>query len=128
MRFGGILAAAALRFLGLLALSIGAIAAGSLILALLGAGSFRRLGALGLYCLGSLLLVGGFMIGNRGPVRPLDSGRLDAPPIPILGVRRLRYATREEQEESVNLGAIVVALGLALIALGVAVDASHDLV
>jgi hypothetical protein len=124
---GGEFVAAAVRFAGLLALAIAVIAAVALLFTLLGTASFRRAGALGCYGIGSILLVSGFFIGNRGPVRPSDAGR-SLVPMPFGASRRLRLATREEQEESLNLGAIVVALGLALIACGIAVDEANELV
>lgn len=123
---GGVLVAAAVRFAGLLALAIAVIGAVALFFALLGAASFRRAGALGCYAIGSILLVSGFFIGNRGPVRT-DAGQ-SLLPMPFGASRRMRLATRAEQEESLNLGAVVVALGLALIACGIAVDDAHQLV
>lgn len=127
MARGGVLVAALVRFAGLLAIAAAVIGAGALLFALLGAASFRRASALGCYGVGSVLTISGFFVGNRGPVRPVEGGR-SMMPIPFVGTRRLRFATREEQEESLNLGAIVVALGLALIAFGIAVDEAHELV
>jgi len=124
---GGVVVAALVRFAGLLALAVALIGAVALFFALLGAASFRRAGALGCYGIGSILLVSGFFVGNRGPVRQVEGGGSPVP-MPFAGSRRLRLATREEQEESLNLGAIVVALGLALIACGIAVDDAHEFV
>jgi hypothetical protein len=127
MARAGVLVAALVRFAGLLALAVALICAVALFFAMVGAASFRRAGALGCYGIGSILLVSGFFVGNRGPVRQVDGGGSPVP-MPFGRSRRLRLATREEQEESLNLGAIVVALGLALIACGIAVDEAHELV
>jgi hypothetical protein len=41
--------------------------------------------------------------------------------------RRLRWATRDEQEESINSSAVFVVLGVVLIVLGAASDNRHAL-
>jgi hypothetical protein len=42
-------------------------------------------------------------------------------------VRARRWATRDEQEESLNLSAALVVLGFALVVLGVLADRRHPL-
>ena len=73
--------------------------------------------ALGFYIVGSLLLIGGFFVGNRGPVRAKRNQ-----PIPIFGTRFVRWATPEELDEAINTSAVYVSLGFALILVGVLAD------
>jgi hypothetical protein len=109
--------AAARRF-GLMFVSL---ASGSALLGLLlglaaGQGALRSV-SLGWYIAGSALLLGGFFVGNRGPTRPQGEGWMP------FGLRRwVRWATPEEQQESISLSALLIVLGLLLILLGVIVD------
>jgi hypothetical protein len=112
------LAAAARRLSILLCGTVGATALVSLLLGLASGVSLQRAISLGFYVVGSFLLVGGFFIGNRGPVRLRDS--TDAAPV---GPRRVRWATAEERVQAMNDSAIFIAVGLALIVLGLVVDA-----
>ena len=92
---------------------------------LIGASVLRSI-AIGLYLIGSFLLLVGFLLGNRGPVR--SRGDEAAGDIFFgLGSRRLRWATREEQEDAINTSAVFVPIGLVLILLGVASDNRHSL-
>jgi hypothetical protein len=82
--------------------------------------------SIGFYLLGSFLLVSGFFIGNRGPVRTKgDAG------VPIFGPlmhnRLLRWATPEEREESLSISVVFVALGFVLIVFGILADTRHKL-
>jgi uncharacterized membrane protein YczE len=89
----------------------------------LGAGATRAL-SVGWYCAGAFLLLLGFVASTRGPTRAADTGGWA--PVTLRG-RSLRWATRSEQEEAIGLSAVLVLLGLVLIALGVAVDPRHPL-
>jgi energy-converting hydrogenase Eha subunit E len=89
----------------------------------LGAGAARSL-SLGWACTGAFLLLLGFLATSRGPTRAVDGGGWA--PISLRG-RSLRWASRAEQEESLGISALLVVLGLLLIALGVAVDPRHRL-
>ena len=84
----------------------------------LGAGLDRAL-SVGWYCAGAFALLVGFVASSRGPTRGAD--------IPTGRVRARRWATRNEQEETINLSAALVALGFVLIVLGVLVDRRHPL-
>jgi hypothetical protein len=98
----------------------------SIVLGLLLGASLPRSIALGFYLVGSFLLLAGFFFGNRGPVRPkgdVDTGGMLYNP----ASRRLRWATRDEQEESINSSAVFVLLGVVLIVLGAASDNRHTL-
>ena len=105
------------RFFGVFAALAAATAAASLIAALvLGADVSRSL-ALGFYLAGAGLLIAGFFVGNRGPVRAKRNQ-----PIPIFGTRFVRWATAEELHETINTSAVYVSLGFALILVGVLAD------
>ena len=115
----------ALRRLALLIVGVGgATVVVSIVLGLLLGASLPRAIALGYYLVGSFLLLAGFFFGNRGPVRPQGddpgAGFLFRP-----GGRRLRWASREEQGESINYSALYVVLGFVLIVLGLASDNQH---
>jgi hypothetical protein len=115
--------AAGRRFLGLFVLASVFTLAVSLAIGLpLGAGLARTV-SVGFYAVGSFLLIAGFFVGNRGPVRmKQDVG------VPLLGSRYMRWATPEEREETINLSAIFVVLGFVLILVGVIADTRYDLV
>jgi hypothetical protein len=115
--------AAARRF-GIL---LGALAGGtgviSLLLGLALGSSIGRSLSLGWYIVGSILLISGFFIGNRGPSRPQGEGWS-----PFSMKRWTRWATPDEQREAISLSAVLVILGFVLIALGVIADTRYSLV
>jgi hypothetical protein len=82
--------------------------------------------AIGYYLMGCFLLVGGFFFGNLGPVRP-EGHATDPAAMFRFGSRRLRWATREEHEETINTSAVFVSLGFVLIFLGAISDDRHHL-
>ena len=118
---GAIYRAAARRF----ALLLLAIVGGTALLALpfgllLGAGVARSV-SLGWYIAGSILLLSGFFVGNRGAARPEGEGWF------AFSMRRnVRWADAEEQKESISLSAIVVTLGFVLLVLGAASDPRYN--
>ena len=121
------LLAAARRFVLLFAGAIGAILVCSTLLGLLFGSSLQRSISLGFYLVGSFMLVAGFFMGNRGPARLKGEPGSEGPW--GFGTRKsLRWATPEEREDSLNTSAIFVALGIALIVLGVAADNRYSLV
>ena len=79
--------------------------------------------SLGFYGVGTFLVVAGFFVGNRGPVRTRD----DRPGFLFLGSHRRRWATAEEREGSLNDSAIFVTLGVLLVLLGVVADSRYEL-
>jgi hypothetical protein len=105
----------------------GALAGGSAALALLigvpaGAGIGRAL-SLGWYSVGSVLLISGFFVGNRGPARPQGEGWA------LFSMRRwVRWATPDEQRESISFSALLVILGFVLIVLGAIADTRHPII
>ena len=115
---------AALRRLSIMLAAIaGGTAAVALLLGLaLGAGVSRSV-SLGWYVVGSAILVGGFFVGNRGPTRPQGEGWF-----PLSLNRWVRWATPEEQVESISLSALLVVLGFVLIVLAILADRRYSLV
>jgi hypothetical protein len=121
-----VLLAAARRFLVLLGVIAIGVVAVSLLLGLALGSSAQRAVSLGFYLVGSFLLVAGFFLGNRGPTRLKGEPGAEGP----WGMgtrRRVRWATADEREAAINDSAILVALGLALILVGVAADNRYSL-
>jgi hypothetical protein len=114
--------AAARRF-GVLFVS--ALAASAVVGLLLGLilGEVSRGLALGWYIGGSAMLLGGFFVGNRGPSRPQGEGWSA-----FSFKRWVRWATPEEQTESIHLSALLISLGLLMIVLGVLADPHNRLI
>jgi uncharacterized membrane protein HdeD (DUF308 family) len=124
---GGMLVGALRRFTGLLLVLAAGTVVCSLALGLqMGADPMRSL-SIGFYLIGSFLLISGFFVGNRGPVRTKG----DDPGVPIFGPlmrhRMLRWATPEERDESLSVSVVFVALGVVLILFGVVADTRYNL-
>ena len=123
---------AGLRRFALLLLLAAALSGGAAVLVGLLLGSdLARAVSVGFYLMGSFLLVAGFFVGNRGPARAKEGS--DAGPVAGMfglgvGARGLRWATREEQEETIAGSAVFVLLGLALLVLGVIADSRVALI
>jgi hypothetical protein len=117
------LLAAARRFL---VLTVG-VAGGTALIALavgaLAGSALDRAVSLGLYIVGSFMLVGGFFMGNRGPLRLKG----DSTVLPFSRARRLRKATPEEREEAINTSAVFVSVGFVLILIAIATDSRFEL-
>ena len=116
---------AARRLLGLFAV-VGAVTLiGSLGIGALAGLSVRRSLALGFYLVGSVCLLAGFFVGNRGVLRTeTDSER---PGMLGFGRRGVRPATGREQREGVQVSALVIGLGVALLLLGTFADTENNL-
>ena len=114
--------AALRRFAGLLLLTTLLTAALSLLIGLATGASASRSVSLGFYLVGSFLLISGFFVGNRGPVRLKDDVG-----VPLFGARFVRWATPAEREETINLSAVFVTIGFVLIVLGVLADTRYRL-
>ena len=115
--------AAARRFAILFAVLAGGTAVIALLLGLALGSSVGRSLSLGWYIIGSTLLVSGFFIGNRGPSRPQGEGWN-----PFSLQRWTRWATPDEQQETLSLSAVLVILGFVLLALGVIADTRYSLI
>lgn len=115
------------RFAGLLLVLAAGTVACSLAIGLAAGSSISRSLSIGFYLIGSFLLVSGFFVGNRGPVR--TKGDDFGVPMfgPLMRHRMLRWATPEEREESLSISVVFVALGVVLILFGVLADTRHDL-
>jgi hypothetical protein len=114
--------AAARRFSLLLLASVGGTALLALPFGLLGGGSVARSVSVAWYIAGSILLLSGFFVGNRGAARPEGEGWF------AFSLRRnVRWADPEEQHESISLSAILVTLGFVLLVLGAAADTRYNL-
>jgi hypothetical protein len=127
-----VLAGAVRRFVGLLGLAaLVVLVVAAPVGLLLGADVARSI-AVGFYIIGSFLLVAGFFIGNRGPVRLRGDETEIAPTAGLFGIglagRRLRWATMEENQDAMSSSAVFVALGFALIVIGVLADSRVELV
>jgi hypothetical protein len=87
-----------------------------------GAGIGRAL-SVGWYSIGSVLLISGFFIGNRGPARPQGEGWS------AFSLQRwVRWASPDEQRESISFSALLVVLGFVLIILGAIADTRYSVV
>jgi uncharacterized membrane protein HdeD (DUF308 family) len=114
--------AAARRIGILLAALIGGPAVAALVLGLLFGSNPSRAVSLAWYITGAALLISGFFVGNRGPARPEGEGWS------TFSLRRwVRWASPEEQRESISLSAVLVALGFVLIVLGMLADTRYAL-
>jgi hypothetical protein len=78
--------------------------------------SFERAISVGFYVVGSILLIGGFFVGNRGPLRARGDGGF------LVRPREVRRATPTERQEAMGMSAILVVLGVVLILFGVGTD------
>jgi hypothetical protein len=121
---------AALRRLAVLVVLCSAVTVvGSVALGLLAGASLDRAISLGFYGLGCFLMVSGFFVGNRGPARvKSETAGWTMLPIPGIGSRRLRWATPDEQNETINNSAVFIVLGVILVVIGVLVDSHHSLI
>jgi hypothetical protein len=121
---------AALRRLVVLVVLCSAVTVvGSVALGVLAGASLDRAISLGFYGLGCFLMVSGFFVGNRGPARvKSETAGWTMMPIPGIGSRRLRWATLDEQNETINNSAVFIVLGVILVVIGVLVDSHHSLI
>ena len=120
------LLAAARRFALILALAAGITTALSLPAALVFDVSVGRAISIGFYLVGSFLLVAGFFVGNRGPVRPKGEDATGAAAAGMFGIgistRGIRWATPDERDDAIASSAVFVTIGFVLIVIGVLTD------
>jgi hypothetical protein len=117
-----ILAAGLRRFALILAGLAAVTLALTLLFAALGGGNVDRAVSLGFDIVGIFFLLAGFFVGNRGPVRLKGHAS-----VPLFGERQMRWATPAEREEAISDSAIFVAVGVAMIIIGVAIDSRYTL-
>jgi sugar phosphate permease len=116
-------AAAARRFAIIVGSIVGGTAALSLLLGLALGSTVSRALSVGFYIIGCVMLVSGFFVGNRGPARPEGEGWS-----PFSMRRWVRWATPDEQRDTLSLSAVLVVVGFLLIALGVLADTRYKVV
>lgn len=116
------LRAAGRRLLVLLAALSAAVAVFAVAIGLALGASLNRSLATGFEAFGALLLLFGFFVGNRGPVR------LKGDAVPFFGPRFLRWATPEEHRSTIAESAIFIVLGLVLVVIGLLIDDRYRLV
>ena len=116
--------AALRRLTGLLVLASALAFLGALVFGLAIGADARRAISVSFYTIGSFLLIAGFFVGNRGPVRL--TGERGA--FLFFGSRFVRWASPAEREENINLSAIFFVLGFLLILVGIAADNRYEAV
>jgi len=120
---GRLLLTAARRFLTFVAVAAVFAFLLGLVVSVLGHENIRRGIAVGFYITGVSLAGLGFLAGSRPPVRSKSASG------GFIGMLwsggGVRWATPEEQTEAMNLPAVLVCVGIALIPIGIAVDSRH---
>jgi uncharacterized membrane protein HdeD (DUF308 family) len=109
--------AAARRLLRLALAAAAATAVVSLIFGLLAGSSVSRSLSVGFYLIGCAALLVGFALAVRGPVRLGGDEQ-----------HGFRVATRDEREDAIADSALLVALGVVLLLIGVLADTRYPLV
>jgi hypothetical protein len=126
-----VLLGAARRFFGLLALATLLVLVISVPMGLLLGSSLSRSISVGFYVIGSFLLIAGFFVGNRGPVRLRGDDTEVGAGVGMFGIgiggRRLRWATPEENADAMASSAVFVVIGFVLIVIGVVADSRVQL-
>ena len=109
------------RFVVILAVLAAVTAAVSLLFTALGGWSADRVVSIGFDIVGVFFLVAGFFVGNRGPARLKGASAL------FFGTREVRWATTAEREAAISDSAIFIAVGVAMIVIGIVVDSRYSL-
>jgi hypothetical protein len=126
-----VLRGAARRFFGILGVAALVVLAVSVPLGLLLGSSLARSISVGFYILGSFLLVAGFFVGNRGPVRLKGDDTDLGAPMGMFGIglagRRLRWASPEENADAMASSAVFIVIGFVLIIVGAIADSRVQL-
>ena len=110
------------RFLVVLGTLSALTAAGALALTALEGWDANRALSVAFDIVGMFFLVAGFFVGNRGPVRVKSQASL-----PFVGDRKVRWATLIEREEAISDSAVFVAVGFAMIVIGIVIDSRYHL-
>jgi hypothetical protein len=126
-----VLRGGARRFFGILGVAALVVVVVSLPVGLLLGSSVSRSISVGFYVIGSFLLVAGFFVGNRGPVRLKGGDTEVGSAVGMFGIglggRRLRWATPEENADAMASSAVFVVIGFVLILIGVIADSRVQL-
>jgi hypothetical protein len=99
----------------------------SLLFGAMAGASLQRAIAVGFYLIGCIVLVFGFFVGNRGPLRHERDEQAERPTLFGMIPRGVRRATPEERREAVSVSFLFIILGLSLIILGALSDSAHKL-
>ena len=118
--------AALRRLTGLFVLASAVALLGAFVFGVAVGADARRAISVSFYAIGSFLLIAGFFVGNRGPVRIRGEGERGA--FLFFGSRFVRWASPAEREENINLSAIFFVLGFLLILVGIAADNRYEAV
>jgi|ERR671923_720878 hypothetical protein len=118
--------AALRRLTGLFVLASAVALLGAFVFGVAVGADARRAISVSFYSVGSFLLIAGFFVGNRGPVR-LRGDAAEGKSF-FFGSRFVRWASPAEREENINLSAIFVVLGFLLIIVGIAADNRYEAV
>jgi len=121
---------AAFRRIAVIVLSTaGLTAVGGFLIGLLIGASAERSISVGFYLVGCFFLVSGFFVGNRGPARvKSESAGPSMLPVPGFATRRLRWASLDEQQDTISHSALFIGLGAILVVIGTLVDTHRSLV
>jgi Na+-translocating ferredoxin:NAD+ oxidoreductase RnfE subunit len=103
--------------------ALGAVVIGLAISLALKEGVWRGV-AIGFYLVGIGLCSLAFLLGSRPPVRSRD-GRGLVVPGKAAG-SGVRWASREEHAEAINVPTVFLTIGFCLILIGIAVDSQHS--
>jgi hypothetical protein len=96
----------------------------SVLIALASHGDVEHAISVAFYVTGAAVLVGCFVVGARGPIRPeWGDDRRGSAFLP----RGVRKASAEERIEGRKLSVFLFALGLVFVILGTAIDPAHRL-
>jgi hypothetical protein len=112
------------------AIALAIVVAGAALVGLVAAAvikqGLRRDLAVGFYLFGTGLLALALLLGTRPPVKFKEGGD---PAIPSgFFDRGVRWASREEQNDALNVPALFVSLGLCLILIGAVVDPARKVI
>jgi hypothetical protein len=113
------------RIAVLVVVVVGFTAVAALVLGALAGADLLRALAVGFYCVGAAVLVGSFVIGVRGPLRPeWGEGEDGQAPVPRGGIlpRAVRRATPDERSDSKRNSIGLFLFGLALVLIGAGFD------
>jgi uncharacterized membrane protein len=117
---------AARRFVVLSGVAIVVTAGCAALIGLALGGAAARSAATGLYLVGCFLVVLGVFAGVRGPLRPAGDAE-DAEPLgALLGVgifsKGVRQATVDERDDARATSWLFLAMGIAMVVVGIAID------
>ena len=113
------------RFAALVGVAVAVTAVVSGLVAVLSGQPVRRSVTVGLYLVGSVFVMLGFFAGNRPPVSA-EHGDTASLFGGLIVRGSARWVTPEEQRDRRSTSALFVALGLALLAAGIAVDGRYS--